>query len=86
MRRAPTPDARHADPTEIIAKRSPLHYSAYSCRLCNRHVRLAELTAEDARAIRRKRYLKPHKTVRGVYNGTVGGMSISPTCESPSAH
>ena len=27
-----------------------------------------------------------HKSVRGVYNGPVGGMSISPTCESPSAH
>jgi hypothetical protein len=30
--------------------------------------------------------LKDHKKVRGVYNGTVGGMSIAPTCESPSAH
>ncbi|GHD37374.1 hypothetical protein GCM10010335_34540 [Streptomyces galbus] len=34
----------------------------------------------------RKSYVKTRKTLRGVYNGTVGGMSISPTCESPSAH
>jgi hypothetical protein len=42
--------------------------------------------AEDDPELRRKGYLNTLKTVRGVYNGTVGGMSISPTCESPSAH
>lgn len=38
------------------------------------------------RTVGRKSYVKARKTLRGVYNGTVGGMSISPTCESPSAH
>lgn len=35
---------------------------------------------------RRPSYLNGHKTDRGVYNDTGGGMSISLTCESPSAH